>query len=82
MYKTFELFFKGGVVKYKTSINMGHEEITPETNIKKNKNDVEESDADIDRNLTEGEFADIGKKRAGENNIEEEIKGSDADRSI
>ena len=40
------------------------------------------SDADIDRGITEGEFAGIGTKQAGDNNLEEEIKGSDADRSV
>ncbi|RZJ81508.1 MAG: hypothetical protein EOO20_25115 [Chryseobacterium sp.] len=38
------------------------------------------SDADADTGKTTGEFANIGKKQAGENNTEEEIKGSDADR--
>lgn len=60
-----------------------------ENNEKKSKRDLENydddrigSDADVDRGITDGEFAGIGKKQAGDNNIEEEIKGSDADRSV
>jgi hypothetical protein len=56
---------------------------------KKHKRDLEDinddrtgSDADIDRGITDGEFAGIGTKQAGDNNIEEEMKGSDADRSV
>lgn len=53
-----------------------------EKGIEKSKEDLRGSDADVDKGITDGKFSNIGLKQAGDNNIEEEIKGSDADKSV
>mgnify|MGYP003577240258 CR=1 FL=1 len=58
----------------KDKANKSHEDAKP-------LEDRSGSDADKDTGITEGKYANIGSKQAGENNTEEEIKGSDADRA-